>query len=780
MTVSNQTPYVEYTANGSTTNFALTFDCDNADNLIVKVNDVEAIGTWTLQGSTVVFITAPIANSIVSIERNTPLERTSNYQTYDDSFSPKPVNKDFDRIWHKLQELGYRDQVIWLALFKEISDRILGDNNLQNQIDLLEQQVDWNTQDIAQLVDGLSREIADRIANDLALKTMFLSMMDEAINHGTVNALAITHVNSIEELGEIANVWDGRTIYVKDVGNYSYNAVTKEWKYAGKSFVTDDYITLSQAQANDGQIAFVKADGIAGEFRYDSTSTAAENGGTIIASVNDGNWVRLFSGEVQSTWFSSLQNFVNFVTNSAYQGAFEAKTYTLTETLTIPISSGFMLRGAGSDTVFTPATNFSGDALIRLVGYSRDVEFQLGSFKVTRGTNTTVQYGISIGTEDPNIGIRGLTYSNLWGISVDSFPTNWAICHARMITFDNCSGWNQPNDTAGENLLIYQKGKFTGDMVFNQCQFVATYQKNMGVNIQSNTGVYNPNNGDNSVCGLSFNDCDVYAGTTSFNAYAGNGSYIADIWCDGVQIDQQQDNGFKFIADGVGSLIQDIHINHSYVSKSNNNQIGFVALNGGTIANIWTQSNQIINVLNNGINFYRDAASTLKDLHVDDNSFPDPNTQSALIEFNGAKKFTCSGNHITEVFGQSTAKTVVNIEQGCENFTVFGNNDDDHTTSGTVLDASGDVKKSIFGNAGYNPISAQNITVEASPFVYKNTIGSPIVLCVSGGAVSDIKLSSGIGDIHFSPTENTQVTVPHGGLLTVTYTNVPNMYMYVI
>jgi hypothetical protein len=108
MTVSNQTPYVEYTANGSTTNFTLTFDCDNADNLIVKVNDVEAIGTWTLQGSTVVFITAPIANSIVSIERDTPLERTSNYQTYDDSFSPKPVNKDFDSIWWKLQELYYK------------------------------------------------------------------------------------------------------------------------------------------------------------------------------------------------------------------------------------------------------------------------------------------------------------------------------------------------------------------------------------------------------------------------------------------------------------------------------------------------------------------------------------------------------------------------------------------------------------------------------------------------------------------------------------------------
>lgn len=120
MTVSNQTPYVEYTANGSTTSFALPFDCDNADYLIVKIDGVQAIGKWTLQGTSIVFITAPITNSIVSIERNTPLERTTNYQTYDDSFSPKPVNKDFDSIWWKLQEL-YRKIINTVSIKRKIN-----------------------------------------------------------------------------------------------------------------------------------------------------------------------------------------------------------------------------------------------------------------------------------------------------------------------------------------------------------------------------------------------------------------------------------------------------------------------------------------------------------------------------------------------------------------------------------------------------------------------------------------------------------------------------------
>ena len=41
MAVSEQTPYIEYTANGTTTSFALNFDCNNQDHLIVLVDDVD-------------------------------------------------------------------------------------------------------------------------------------------------------------------------------------------------------------------------------------------------------------------------------------------------------------------------------------------------------------------------------------------------------------------------------------------------------------------------------------------------------------------------------------------------------------------------------------------------------------------------------------------------------------------------------------------------------------------------------------------------------------------
>lgn len=262
MAVPEQTPYKEYTANGVTTSFPLEFDCDNQDHLIVTVNDIEPEnGQWSLINGAVVFLLAPANQAKIIIQRNTPLERNTDYQTYNNSFRPQPVNKDLDRIWWKLQELGHRDQLIWLALVKEIADRIAGDKNLQNQINAidnwlgnLQENVDQNTNDIEQLVNDLSKEIADRIKGDQILKDMFLSMIDEAINEGTINALAVTHVDSLEALEGVTNVWDGRTIYIKDLGNYRYDASTTTWvkAYQDADNVKDG--SESQMQINDKSV----------------------------------------------------------------------------------------------------------------------------------------------------------------------------------------------------------------------------------------------------------------------------------------------------------------------------------------------------------------------------------------------------------------------------------------------------------------------------------------------------------------------------------------------
>lgn len=44
-----------------------------------------------------------------------------------------------------------------------------------------------------------------------------------------VNKTLIANVDSLEDLEEISNVWDGRTVYVKDLGHYEYDSDTTSW-----------------------------------------------------------------------------------------------------------------------------------------------------------------------------------------------------------------------------------------------------------------------------------------------------------------------------------------------------------------------------------------------------------------------------------------------------------------------------------------------------------------------------------------------------------------------
>lgn len=113
MAVQPQTPFKEYTANGTTTVFPLGFDCKDKDHLIVMIDDAETDNsTWSLNDDHVIFNVAPAADKKITLQRNTPYRRDRNYQAYDNSFRPGPVNDDFDWIWWKLQELGVADWIL--------------------------------------------------------------------------------------------------------------------------------------------------------------------------------------------------------------------------------------------------------------------------------------------------------------------------------------------------------------------------------------------------------------------------------------------------------------------------------------------------------------------------------------------------------------------------------------------------------------------------------------------------------------------------------------------
>lgn len=112
MTVAVQTPFASFLASGSAT-FAYAFKVNAAADLIVKINGVtqasslySVTGVGTSAGS-VVFISAPTAGAIVSIQRKALLQRITDYQNNGD-FLAGTVNPDFDALWMALQDQQYQ------------------------------------------------------------------------------------------------------------------------------------------------------------------------------------------------------------------------------------------------------------------------------------------------------------------------------------------------------------------------------------------------------------------------------------------------------------------------------------------------------------------------------------------------------------------------------------------------------------------------------------------------------------------------------------------------
>ncbi len=164
MPVSEQTPYEEYIANGVSTRFPLGFMCKDSKHLIVKVADQEALpGEWFLDQQDVVFYTAPKAESVISIKRNTPLARTTKYSLYDNSFRPQAINDDMDFVWLKMQELLVEKNLLEIKaskdddFLKEFLLQVITDAGLQ--MDQLRELFDSKNYAYDQLIAALKNTI---------------------------------------------------------------------------------------------------------------------------------------------------------------------------------------------------------------------------------------------------------------------------------------------------------------------------------------------------------------------------------------------------------------------------------------------------------------------------------------------------------------------------------------------------------------------------------------------------------------------------------------------
>ena len=252
MAVPEQTPYIEHTGNGVTTSFALKFQCESKDHLIVLVDEIEPpIATWSLTGGNVVFTTAPAAGKKITLQRNTPFNRTTDYQSYNNSFRPPAVNKDFDWIWWKLQELG-------------VADWILG-----ARIDALKN-----------YVDRKDDELKAYLMEEIRKQGVALDQLDEYYNY------------LMERLAQIAvdKGWDAS--FVVD-GNENQHQINRSLIRTVKT--TNDLFLIKNPK--NKQIIHVES--IQKTFVYDENLTLPENGVTII-----GKWEMQLQDVYYASWFA--------------------------------------------------------------------------------------------------------------------------------------------------------------------------------------------------------------------------------------------------------------------------------------------------------------------------------------------------------------------------------------------------------------------------------------------------------------------------------------------
>lgn len=256
MAVPEQTPYKEFTANGITTVFPLEFDVLEQDHLIVLVNEVEPVfGSWHLDSvnDSIVFNKPPMVGAIIKIRRDTPMSRSTDYKTYNNSIRPEPVNFDFDNIWRKLQEMGVLN---WM--------------------------VDNNIKDLNEYVDSLNDET----------KAIFLQMIKE---QGTSLEQLDAYVDQLyKNLANVAveNGWFAEFIAdgdqnQKQINNVQLQGIESAAKLRNTMpFYKGHKITLishNQDQKEGG-----------GEFIATRKNGLLDNGGSIFKS-SDPNlmWVRI-------------------------------------------------------------------------------------------------------------------------------------------------------------------------------------------------------------------------------------------------------------------------------------------------------------------------------------------------------------------------------------------------------------------------------------------------------------------------------------------------------
>lgn len=456
-------------------------------------------------------------------------------------------------------------------------------------------------------------------------------------------------------------------------------------------------------------------------------SLSVANGVTVtVSGVVEAGWNQVFSGlgtvtgirAVRPEWWGAKANDNTFDSLPAFQKALACVStsnaslggrqsvemgrgeFFFSNTLVVTPKSNVNLHFYGQGSVFgtrlTAKAGFAGQLLLRIAGSLNALDaiadFIVENFCVSIEGSQVIQYGVHVGTSVAGEKLSGFQQSVVRGVFVEKFTYCWKVSQTRLVRFEHCSGW--PSATVGAvgvEVTVETNG-FTGDIIFDNCQFVASSATN-GVNVYVHHAITNTIGGVGEIKGVKFLACTFYAGLLSVSLNVSNGGAIGDIWFTDCQCDGVLTDGFNLTASGTASLIDDVHITNQYIrgytgtayktNTAGTSNVRDLKINGGWTAN----GARVAEIFGN-----------VTDFNIFNHSMLEIAFAGPVIEAGGScLHYDISHNRLVKV-GGAVASTFIQLNGGGNGAVAVGNHAQAGSVTTVLQDNLGAVTKYIAGN----------------------------------------------------------------------------------
>lgn len=387
--------------------------------------------------------------------------------------------------------------------------------------------------------------------------------------------------------------------------------------------------------------------------------------------------------------------------------------YLISSTWVINSSASVGVEVVGQGIIFSgtriiAASTFSGDQAVYIPslsdGTQRIVDFKLRDFAILpQEIGSGPSFGLQIGTD--NLMMNGLRESLIEGIYIENFGTSMRLLNARLIKISRVGIWNDGTSSASTNLLIQSVGKFSGDLSFENCQFVNSQSKtgSRAVHITSN-GVFDPT-GDRGyqVAGIRFTECIFYPADQTVYMAALGGAHVEDIFFHNCQWDGDSNSMIYGVSSGSGSQLNDIQVCNNYMYGGNKSatdaQIQFVTGATGTMNNLRVDGNTLGNGTGRVVNTTTGSIPSITGLFVNGNNIVDfNNVNNPAIEVgSGCVRTQVSFNTATRM-SPSFFPYLVQVDANADYYIVTNNMGSGIASSATVNEVAPGTHRVVANN----------------------------------------------------------------------------------